>query len=336
MVWTTAYISAVFLVILPVLGAYYDQTDSYAGSQFLQWFTVVGIADPTHGRVNYVGPWTAQAENLTFATDDTFILRADYKSKLGTTGPGRNSVRLHSRKLYTEAVIIFNIRHMPEGCGTWPAVWTVGSNWPKNGEVDIVEGVNSERMNMMHLHTSSSTWSSALSYPHPLTSHVDCTMPLNRTQTGITDATNCDTSVNYNEGCGAYDTNPRSFGPGFNANGGGWYAMERTETEIKIWFWERNSTNVPQQVSCGETAIDTETWGIPAAYFPSTSNCTISEKFGPHRIIINRGDLAGQVDVYRRSGCPGTCTSFVENNPEAFKNAYFDFAWLKVYEPSQY
>ncbi|KAK7047374.1 hypothetical protein VNI00_006605 [Paramarasmius palmivorus] len=64
--------------------------------------------------------------------------------------------------------------------------------------------------------------------------------------------------------------------------------MERTETDIKIWFWERNSTTIPKQVSLGETTVDTDTWGIPTAYFPSTSNCSLSEKMGPHKIIINR------------------------------------------------
>ena len=66
----------------------------------------------------------------------------------------------------------FNIRHMPEGCGyvnvyvewkmvnltasisTWPAVWEVGDDWPNQGEVDIVEGVNNVSPNQATLHTA--------------------------------------------------------------------------------------------------------------------------------------------------------------------------------------
>ncbi|EEB95990.1 hypothetical protein MPER_04951, partial [Moniliophthora perniciosa FA553] len=104
------------------------------------------------------------------------------------------------------------------------------------------------------------------------------------------------------------DTNPRSFGPEFNANGGGRYAMERTGTEI--------SGNATAPVFLNKLAV------------------ARPQSIQIHGIIINLtlgGDLTGQVDVYRRPGCPGTCTSYVEDNPEAFKNAYFDFAWLKVY-----
>lgn len=33
----------------------------------------------------------------------------------------------------------FDIRHMPQGCGTWPAAWEVNEEiWPNGGEVDIV------------------------------------------------------------------------------------------------------------------------------------------------------------------------------------------------------
>ena len=31
---------------------------------------------------------------------------------------------------------------MPTGCGTWPAYWLCGENWPYKGEIDIIEGVN--------------------------------------------------------------------------------------------------------------------------------------------------------------------------------------------------
>lgn len=36
--------------------------------------------------------------------------------------------------------MILDVRHMPQGCGTWPAFWEVGANWPFGGELDIIEG----------------------------------------------------------------------------------------------------------------------------------------------------------------------------------------------------
>ena len=36
-------------------------------------------------------------------------------------------------------ILSFDVPHMPEGCGTWPAAWeTDGNDWPNGGEVDIV------------------------------------------------------------------------------------------------------------------------------------------------------------------------------------------------------
>lgn len=37
---------------------------------------------------------------------------------------------------------------------TWPAVWEVGDDWPNQGEVDIVEGVNNVSPNQATLHTA--------------------------------------------------------------------------------------------------------------------------------------------------------------------------------------
>jgi hypothetical protein len=55
---------------------------------------------------NYVDKATAQAQNLTFASSDTFILRADYKTTLSPSGPGRNSVRLLSNNQYSTHVAV--------------------------------------------------------------------------------------------------------------------------------------------------------------------------------------------------------------------------------------
>ncbi|KAL0579258.1 hypothetical protein V5O48_002762 [Marasmius crinis-equi] len=304
-----------FLSLLPLaLGASYSQRENIAGSGFNSAFSYQAIGDPTHGRVNYVDANTARSQNLTFAGSDSFILRADFKNTLNPSGPGRNSVRIQSNKQYTTGVMIFNIRHMPQGCGTWPAVWTVGSDWPNQGEVDILEGVNDQSPNQGTLHTN-----------------AGCTMPASRSETGTALQNNCDVAATNNAGCGVRFGDTSSYGPSFNTNGGGWYAMERTNSGIKIWFWSRNDGNIPGEVKNGATSINTDNWGTPVANFPSTS-CPISSKFGPHNIVINLtfcGDWAGS--VYGNSGCPSTCDDFVNNNPSAFQNAYFDFAWLKTY-----
>ncbi|KAG7448708.1 2 beta-glucanase [Guyanagaster necrorhizus] len=299
----------------PVASVSYSQTDSFVGSQFNSGFTYEAIADPTNGCVNYVNAATAASQNLTYASDDTFILRSDFTTVLSATGPGRNSVRLQSNEQYgSNTVMVFNIRHMPQGCGTWPAVWTFADPWPTMGEIDILEGVNDQTYNQATLHTS-----------------PGCTMPTSRNETGVALTYDCDTAVNGNSGCGVQIQNALSYGPPFNDNGGGWYAVERTDTFIKIWFWARNNNNVPADVQDGNPSVDTDAWGIPFAYFPDTS-CSISDHFGAHNIIINLtfcGDWAGS--VYSDSSCPSTCVDYVDNNPAAFIDAYFDFAWVKVY-----
>lgn len=101
---------------------------------------------------------TAQSQNLSFASDDTFIMRADSTTVLSASGPGRNSVRIKSNKTYTTHVVIFDIRHMPQGCATWPAAWEVDeATWPNGGETDVVEGVNDHGPNQSTLHTSPGT-----------------------------------------------------------------------------------------------------------------------------------------------------------------------------------
>jgi hypothetical protein len=119
-----------------------------------------------------------------------------------------------------------------------------------------------------------------------------------------------------------------SYGPPFNANGGGWYAIERTDSFIKAWFWERTNHSVPPDVKSHKHTVNTDKWGIPAANFPDTS-CDIGSAFDANNIIINLtfclfdfalsghsrillndssgGDRAGNADIYAASGCPSTC-----------------------------
>jgi hypothetical protein len=44
---------------------------------------------------------------------------------------------------------------MAAGCGMWPAFWlTDEANWPVNGEIDIVEGVNYQTVAKTALHST--------------------------------------------------------------------------------------------------------------------------------------------------------------------------------------
>ncbi|KAG1899021.1 2 beta-glucan [Suillus fuscotomentosus] len=303
------------LAVTMTSGATYQRSSQLAGQSFLDAFEFQAISDPTHGRVTYVNESTAKADKLVSVANNTLTLRADYTTKLSSSDPGRKSFRIMSNSQYETHVAIFDIAHMPQGCGTWPAIWEVGENWPNGGEIDIVEGVNDQTPNTCSLHTSS-----------------NCTMPSSRSMSGIVSGTNCDAYANGNAGCGVHINDDKSYGPQFNSNGGGWYAIEKRSTYIKIFFWERTSSSVPSDIKSPGSSINTSHWGTPAAYFPDTY-CDLSTHFGAQNIIINLtfcGDWAGS--VYSESGCPSTCVDYVDNNPSAFKNAYFEFNSLNIYE----
>lgn len=70
------------------------------------------------------------------------------------TGRGRNSVRITSKKTYTDSIVVLDLEHMPVACGAWPAFWTVtDKTWPDGGEIDILEGVNLGTVNQATMHT---------------------------------------------------------------------------------------------------------------------------------------------------------------------------------------
>jgi len=309
---------ALFASLVPTaLAGAYSLTDNHIGADFLSTFMHEAIADPTNGRVNYVDQATAVRLNLTYAQGNTLVLRADSTSTLNPSGPGRNSVRIRSQKTYTTHVAVFDIAHMPEGCGTWPAAWETSENdWPNLGEVDILEGVNNLSPNAATLHTN-----------------ANCNMPASRDQSGNPTSNVCDVVASGNTGCGVQFTKPDNYGPSFNANGGGFYAMERTNSFVKVWFWGRSEGSIPGDLKNGATSVNTDTWGQPSAFFPNTQ-CDISSHFGPNNVIINLtfcGDWAGIPSIFNGAGCPGDCATFVNQNPGAFANAYWQINAVRIY-----
>lgn len=79
---------------------------------------------------------------------------ADYQTVTNVNGAGRPSVRISTAKAWTHGLFIGDFNHAPGGiCGTWPAFWTLGPNWPYNGEIDILEGANQLTQNTVSLHS---------------------------------------------------------------------------------------------------------------------------------------------------------------------------------------
>lgn len=105
-----------------------------SGNNFFSAFNFFTGGDPTHGFVQYVDQGTAQSKNLAYVQNGQVIMKADNST---VTPNGRPSVRITSNAAYNHGLFLLDVEHMPFGCGTWPAYWMVGSNWPNNGEVDV-------------------------------------------------------------------------------------------------------------------------------------------------------------------------------------------------------
>lgn len=122
--------------------------------------------------------------------------------------------------------------------------------WPNNGEIDIIEGVNFQAQNAMTLHTNS-----------------NCTLM----------------SQDCSGGCGIENGGTPSFGDGFNGHAGGIYALEWTSDVINIFYFARS--DIPAD-ALSESPNPTG-WGNPTASFVGGSGCTIDEHFSDHQIVFD-------------------------------------------------
>ncbi|OQU94025.1 hypothetical protein CLAIMM_00447 isoform 1 [Cladophialophora immunda] len=291
-------------------------TDAQGGIWTMVHPFLYGDADPTNGYVQYVDQNTAQSGGLINTDNGAIYMGVDHTNV--ASGSGRQSVRLTSKKSYNHGLIILDLSHMPGGiCGTWPAFWTVGPNWPSAGEIDIIEGVNSQASNAMTLHTASG-----------------CSITNNGMFSGSVSTPNCDIKAAgqaTNAGCQISTPNDATFGSGFNDGQGGVYATEWTSSAINIWFFARSA--IPSDISSGSP--DPSNWGQPLASF--AGGCNIDEFFNDNQIVFDTtfcGDWAGNVwtsDPVCGSKA-STCQDFVQNNPSAFQDAYWSVNSLQVFQ----
>jgi len=287
--------------------------DNWSGNNFFGNFDFFTGGDPTHGYVQYVNQSIAQNNGLLNVNGDVVHIYSDHTHV--ASGSGRMSVRITSKKVYNSGLFTFDLTHMPTGCGTWPAIWTVGPGWPNAGEIDIIEGVNKNTENSMTLHSSNG-----------------CTMAgVNRNMTGKATGADCwvsDPKQPNNAGCGVTNSVANSYGAGFNSNNGGVYAMHWTSAGVKVWFFPRN--RIPSDLTSNKPVPTS--WPTPDSTFPFGSNCP-SNHFSNHQVVLDLtfcGDWANA--VFGSSGCPGTCNDYVKNNPNDFAEAYWTINYFKIFQ----
>lgn len=294
----------------------YQLVENWHGESFLDYFNFHTGSDPTNGFVTYLDKSSAESAGLVKVNDGGSVyLGVDHKTTLSTTGKGRNSVRIGSKKYYDQSLVIADIAHMPGSiCGSWPAFWSVGKNWPADGEIDIIEGVNLQDHNEIVMHTAATC------------SITDTGM------TGSVNATGCGEDLGT-VGC-VIEGQQGSYGTSFNKQGGGVYAMQWTEQFVKIWFFPRAS--IPASIT--EGAPDVSQFGTPMALVED--GCDVANSFKAQSFIFDVtfcGDWAG--GVYGQSGCPmsgsdssQSCINYVAKNPTAFEQTYWEINSVKIYQ----
>jgi hypothetical protein len=269
--------------------------------------------------VKFVDQGTAQNAGLISQLGTSVKFGVDHQ----TVNPqnGRMSVRLESKKTYNQGLIVVDLAHMPSSiCGTWPAFWTIGPDWPANGEIDIIEGVNSQTANAMTLHTA-----------------AGCSINNAGKQrfSGSIKTTNCDTQApgqGDNVGCGISTNDTTTYGDGFNNAGGGVYATAWTADAISVYHFSR--ANIPADLKTGNP--DPSQWGEPLAIF---NGCDFREAVNNQTIIFDTtfcGQWAGQDAVWKADAVcsqkAATCQDYVAGNPGDFANAFWEVNYVKVYQ----
>jgi len=260
------------LVIFGVTQSAYVLDSNWAGDSFFNGWNFFTAGDPTHGTVDYVAQNVAQQKGYIGMKGSSVYIGCDMSTVVSTKVRGRQSVRINTQKTFGSGLFIIDLEHMPAGCATWPAFWTVGPNWPNMGEIDIIEGVNTHTVDATTLHTNngcnmakesaaifSGTWAKG---------------------TNGAPATNCYVNAPGqagNQGCGITGL-AGSYGAPFNSAGGGVFATEWNNTLIRMYFWPRSripaDIKTPDPSSWGKTLCLVHSWpGLPCFSLPSSYHC---------------------------------------------------------------
>lgn len=346
----------------------YKLLERQEGADFFDYYTFFDGEDSlgSAGYNTYVGKKEAMKLGLANVTTEDGIDYV-YMSSTPTEDGPRSSVRLEGKRRFDRGLFILDLEHMPAGCGVWPAFWlTDEEHWPDNGEIDIVEGVNTQTRAKTALHTSESCsmyghvspfshtgeWDSATGIPNTWTGQPD-----NETHVPADNCWNYAPHQWFNQGCVAVNTEPDTIGEPLNANGGGIYALEWDPEAGHIKSWVFPTGLVPdnlQDVLDGPSTVvpEPETWDLPYAYFAigDKSGCS-SDHFKNMRIVLNLafcGTVAGNrflMDCPEKAAFAATlldedkatdswalCNAYIESNPKELEEAYWKIRGSYVFE----
>jgi len=299
---------------------------THGGDTFFNDWDFFTGDDPTHGTVQYIDGPTAFSSGLaSINSAGNAIMAVDTTQNI--TG-NRRTIRITTNYQYTGGLLVLDAVHAPTGCAVWPAFWSNGPNWPNNGEIDIMEGVNDLTLNQASVHTSSGC-------------HISDDQTINNATGTLVGGSDCASAETNNGGCGQQDTaQNNTHGPGFNSIGGGVYAMVWDETGIAVYFFNRSA--IPADIT--GLAPQPQNWGLPFARWPAT-NCNSFQFFQLHSAIFDTtlcGDWAG--NVWTTAGSPGqaqscaqrtgfaTCAEFVQNSGASFQDAYWEVKTVRLYQ----
>jgi len=311
---------------VPLVPSIWKIQKNHTGTSFFdEWDFNVG-EDPTHGNVQFLDETTARAANLVSVNSaGNAIMAVDTTQTI--TG-NRQSIRITTNYNFTGGLLVLDAVHSPTGCATWPAFWSNGPDWPNNGEIDIMEGVNDITVNQASIHTASGC-------------HISDSESANNATGTLVGGSDCASAESNNGGCGQQATSlTNTYGPSFNSNDGGVYAMLWDESGVAVYFFTRSA--IPNDLT-GMTP-QPQTWGAPFARWPATG-CNPFQFFQQHSAIFDTtlcGDWAG--NVWDVAGAPGqeqscaqrtgfaTCAEFVQNSGSSFQQAYWEVRSVRLYQ----
>jgi hypothetical protein len=354
----------------------YKLLQRQVGQTFFEHYEFFDGADSigSAGYQRYVGEARAKALNLANVTttrrddddeggqqqqkggggEEEFVY---LQSVAGKDGGFRESVRLEGKQRFNRGLFVLDVAHMPSGCGVWPAFWmTDEDNWPNNGEIDIVEGINTQSVVKTALHTSEScsmyahvpdwaktgVWDTSTGLPDSFTGQPNY---INRIQ-----ADNCWAMAPHqwgNQGCVLASTDNGTIGEPMNAIGGGVYVLEWDPVNGYIKSWVFKNGEIPKNLqeamsttsdessgsssSSGSGKVDSQvvvpepqSWPTPYAYFAIGDGSGCSEDhFQDMRLVFNLAFCGAVAGNRFFKDCPALSQEFnVSSDSVLTCNAY--------------